>query len=81
MNGLDIQEEEITDAGMAAIEAEAVDAAPAPAPAAPPPPSAPPAAPAQPSYITELKNLAELRDAGIVTDEEFEAKKAQLLGL
>jgi len=42
-----------------------------------------PAAPAssQTDYIEELKKLAELRDAGIVSDEEFETKKKQLLGL
>jgi Short C-terminal domain len=27
-----------------------------------------------------LKKLAELRDAGIVSEEEFEAKKTELLG-
>jgi len=32
-------------------------------------------------YIEELKKLAELRDLGIITDEEFEAKKKDLLGL
>ena len=32
-------------------------------------------------YIEELKKLAELRDLGIITDEEFEAKKKELLGL
>ena len=33
------------------------------------------------SYIEELQKLAGLRDQGIITDEEFEAKKKQLLGL
>jgi hypothetical protein len=37
--------------------------------------------PQQEDYITQLKQLAELRDAGILTDEEFEAKKKQILGL
>lgn len=32
-------------------------------------------------YIEELQRLAGLRDAGIITAEEFEAKKQQLLGL
>ena len=50
------------------------------APAAPAAPAASPA-PAQPDYITELKRLAELRDMGIITAEDFEAKKNQLLGL
>lgn len=76
MDHLGIEEEEITDADMAAIEAEAVDA-----PAAPVPPTAVPPAPAQVDYIEELRKLAELKEMGIVTEEEFEAKKKQLLGL
>lgn len=39
-----------------------------------------PAAPVEDS-IEQIKKLAELRDAGILTDAEFEAKKKQLLGL
>ncbi len=35
----------------------------------------------EPSYLDELEGLADLRDRGIITDEEFEAKKGQLLGL
>lgn len=31
--------------------------------------------------IAEIQKLAELRDQGILTDEEFTAKKTQLLGL
>jgi ABC-type cobalamin transport system ATPase subunit len=31
--------------------------------------------------IGQLKQLGELRDAGILTEEEFSAKKAKLLGL
>jgi hypothetical protein len=30
--------------------------------------------------VDQLKKLAELRDAGIVSEEEFEAKKTELLG-
>lgn len=45
-------------------------------------PAAAPAAPAgQPDYVAELQELAKLRDAGILTPEEFEAKKAQILGI
>ena len=33
------------------------------------------------SYLDELERLADLRDRGIISDEDFEAKKAQLLGL
>lgn len=36
---------------------------------------------AQPSYLDELERLAELNKQGILTDEEFEAKKKQLLNL
>lgn len=34
-----------------------------------------------PSYVDELRELAKLRDEGIVTSEEFELKKRNLLGL
>jgi|1185.fasta_scaffold33948_3 hypothetical protein len=48
-----------------------------PAQAAP----AAPAAPAQPDYVSELERLAQLRDQGVITAEDFDAKKSQLLGL
>ena len=35
---------------------------------------------ALPDPIEQLKKLGELRDAGVVTDAEFESKKAELLG-
>jgi hypothetical protein len=47
---------------------------------APPPPAAP-AAPAAPDYAAELKQLAALKEQGILSEEEFEAKKKQILGL
>jgi hypothetical protein len=40
-----------------------------------------PAAAAEPEYMAELEQLAQLRDQGIVSPEEFEAKKKQILGL
>jgi len=43
-------------------------------------PSSAPAAP-EPGYMAELERLAQLRDQGIVSQEEFEAKKKQLLGI
>jgi len=43
-------------------------------------PSSAPAAP-EPDYMAELERLAQLRDQGIVSQEEFEAKKKQLLGI
>jgi Short C-terminal domain len=36
---------------------------------------------AEPDYMDELTQLAQLRDQGILTPEEFEAKKKQVLGL
>jgi hypothetical protein len=46
--------------------------APAPAPA-------PAAAPGQKDMVTQLKELAELKDQGILTDAEFDAQKAKIL--
>ena len=52
---------------------------PAPAPAAAPAPA--PAAAEIPSYMAELEQLASLQAAGVLTAEEFDAKKRQILGL
>ena len=35
----------------------------------------------EPEYVGELERLSQLRDQGILSDEEFEAKKKQILGL
>jgi hypothetical protein len=46
--------------------------------------SAPPAAPAAEAPavpVEQLKQLAALREQGILTDEEFAAEKAKLLGI
>jgi hypothetical protein len=43
-----------------------------------PPAAAPPAA--EPDPIERLKELGELRDKGVLTEEEFAAQKAKLLG-
>jgi Short C-terminal domain len=40
-----------------------------------------PAATSEPEYVGELERLAQLRDQGILSDAEFEAKKKQLLGI
>lgn len=54
--------------------------APVAAPAAAAPVAAPPAPPAPQVDITaQLQQLASLRDAGILTEEEFTTKKAELL--
>jgi uncharacterized membrane protein YdbT with pleckstrin-like domain len=50
---------------------DGTEAAPAPAPAA---------APAAPSVTTELERLAKLYRDGVLTDEEFAAQKAKILG-
>jgi hypothetical protein len=48
--------------------------------APPPPQAAPAAAPAGDSVIDQLKELGELKAQGVLTDEEFAAQKAKLLG-
>ena len=58
------------DGGAPAIPDDVPDAAPAA-----------PAAPAEPDYVSELERLAQLRDQGVITAEDFDAKKGQLLGL
>ena len=40
-----------------------------------------PAAPAAPDYAAELQQLAALKGQGLITEEEFEAKKKQILGI
>lgn len=49
---------------------------------APPPQAAPAPAPAAPQsdMVEQLRKLGELRDAGILTEEEFAAQKAKVLG-
>jgi hypothetical protein len=57
--------------------AEAAQAA-APAPEAAPEPA--PAVGPTPENIEQLKELAALKDQGILTEEEFAAEKAKILG-
>jgi hypothetical protein len=38
-------------------------------------------APAEPDYAAELEQLARLKSQGIVSEEEFQAKKKQILGI
>jgi Short C-terminal domain len=45
----------------------------------PPPQAAPAAAPAA-DPVAQLKELAELRDKGVLTEEEFASQKAKILG-
>ena len=55
--------------------AEGAQSAAQPAPASPPPP------PPHDDSIEQLKQLAELHEQGVLTDEEFAAKKKQILGI
>lgn len=41
----------------------------------------PPAAPAEPDYTAELQKLASLKEQGIISEDDFEAKKKQILGI
>jgi hypothetical protein len=71
MDKLGIQKLELTDEDKAAIEYEDSSQADSAAPAS------------QESYIDELEKLADLRDRGVISEEDFEKKKQQqqLLGL
>lgn len=71
MEELGIQSIELTEDDQAIISDEG-SAAPAGAPAAPA---------AEESYLDELEKLADLRDKGVISEEDYEAKKKQLLGL
>jgi hypothetical protein len=46
---------------------------------APPPPA--PQAPAEEDMVGKITELAKLRDAGVLSEEEFSAAKAKLLGM
>ena len=60
------QDQERYEQDLAAQQAYAAQAAPAPA---------------APDYAAELEQLAQLKAQGILTEEEFEAKKKQILGI
>jgi hypothetical protein len=81
MKDLDIESIELTDEDKAALAAQQdtaeVDGATVTYESQP---GAAPA-PAVPSYLDELERLAALRDQGVITEEEFAAKKGTLLGL
>jgi hypothetical protein len=51
----------------------------APQQAAPAPPPAPAAAP--PDDMAQIQQLATMKDQGLLTEEEFQAKKKQILGI
>ena len=75
MQDLNIQSQPLTAEEQAALNQQNASAPTAQTPAA----SA--AASSEPDYLAELEKLGDLRNKGIITDEEFEAKKKQLLGL
>lgn len=61
---------------------DAAAAAGAPHPVPPPSAAAPtPVQSAEDPMVAQLRQLAGLRDSGILTEEEFAAKKAQVLGI
>jgi hypothetical protein len=45
-----------------------------------PPPAAAPAAPSEDDAIAQIEKLGELKEKGLLTEEEFSAQKAKLLG-
>jgi hypothetical protein len=55
--------------------------APAPQQAAPAPQQAAPAAPTEPDAAAEIQKYAALKGQGLITEEEFAAKKKQILGI
>jgi hypothetical protein len=60
---------------------EAQQAPQQPVAAAPPPPApTSPAAGSEQSTIEQLKELAALKEQGVLTEEEFAAQKAKILG-
>ncbi len=65
----------------AAAQPQAAPPAPAPAAAEPAAPEAAAPEAAESPEIEQLKQYAALKDQGILTEEEFAAKKAQILGL
>ena len=59
---------------------EGLEAIRAPPAMAPPPPAGPASAGASQDVIVRLTQLGDLRDKGILTDEEFTRQKILLLG-
>jgi len=60
--------------------AEQQQAAPPQQAYAPPPPPPQPQAPTETDMLTQLQQLGELKSAGVLTEEEFAAQKAKILG-
>ena len=88
MQELGIQSQPLTDADRKQLGLPPAGGAPAATPSAastaPPAAAAAPAPPAPagpPSVEAQLQQLANLRDKGLITPEDYEAKKKQILGL
>jgi hemolysin activation/secretion protein len=60
--------------------AEQQQAAPPQQAYAPPPPPPQPQAPTETDMLTQLQQLGELKTAGVLTEEEFAAQQAKILG-
>ncbi len=81
MNELGIEAQEPTEEEMAQLDAQGGSSSSATAAPTASPAAAPAASASDPSYLDELERLAQLHEEGVITDEEFEAKKKELLGL
>jgi hypothetical protein len=68
-------------AHMGAKSAQRSAAAEQPPAQAPPQAAPPPAAPAELDEVAQIQKFAALKGQGLITEEEFEAKKKQILGI
>jgi len=67
--------------GKNAAQQEADESEPAYAEAPVPPPAPPPPAPSAEDSASEIERLASLHESGALSDEEFSAAKAKILGI
>ena len=72
------EQDQYQDDRISALEQQQAQAAPAPPAAAPA--AAAPAAGGGGSIVDQLKQLSDLKASGALSDQEFEAAKAKLLG-
>jgi len=70
-------ENEMQEQRIADLEAQQQQAAMPPAP----PPAAAPAPPAADDDVAQIQKYAALKGQGLISEEEFEAKKKQILGI
>ena len=81
MKDLDIQSQEMTDEDKAALDAEGGTGDSQSSSQTSPQAAAAPQTAGGDDYLAELEKLGDLRDRGIITDEEFEMKKKEILGM